>query len=49
MRRADISKDRRKCIVGHAGKDVHSRYDLGAGLRALSSEVAKVDPLGAKG
>ena len=45
MRRADIPEDRRKCIVGHAGKDVHSRYGLGAGLKALASEVARIDPM----
>ena len=44
-RRAGISEDIERRLVGHGKPDVHARYGRGAGLVAMAAALASVDPL----
>ena len=44
-RDAGVPDDRRKAIVGHTELGAHGKYGRGAGLKALATEMARVDPL----
>jgi hypothetical protein len=45
MRRAEVSEDPQRRMVGHGKPDVHARYGGRGLLPAMAEAVASVDPL----